>query len=238
MLELDEARVTLGSASWRFSLALEADSVNVLLGRSGSGKSTLLNLVAGFLEPEAGDVRWQGRSLVGLAPDRRPVNTLFQHHNLFAHLTVRDNVGLGLHPGLRLSAADRGRVAEALERVGLAAHAGKRPPALSGGERQRVALARCLLRRKPILLMDEPFGALDGATRAEMLALAREVIASYAPCAIVVTHEPDDARALGASVLRLENGAVRARGGEEGDDVGRPDRGSESVRTPRTRPGR
>ena len=208
MLELDEVRLALGGARFRFSLAVGADTVHVLLGRSGSGKSTLLNLVAGFSEPDAGDIRWCGRSLLGLPPAERPVNTLFQHHNLFAHLTVRQNVGLGLHPGLKLSAAERGRVVHALERVGLAGQEDKRPPALSGGERQRVALARCLLRRKPILLMDEPFGALDGATRQEMLALTREIVASYAPCTIVVTHDPDDADGLGAEVLRVVDGEV------------------------------
>ena len=209
MLELDDTRLALGSARFRFSLTLAERSVSALLGRSGSGKSTLLNLVGGFAAPDGGDIRWRGDSLVGLPPDRRPVNTLFQHHNLFAHLTVAQNVGLGLHPGLKLSRADHAEIAGALERVGLGDQLDKRPPALSGGERQRVGLARCLLRRQPILLMDEPFGALDGATRLDMLALTREVIESYSPCTIIVTHDPDDAAALGADVLRLEAGEVR-----------------------------
>ena len=208
MLEIDEVRLAFGETRFRFSLAVERDVPHVLLGRSGSGKSTLLNLIAGFLAPDAGDIRWEGRSLLGLAPDARPVNTLFQHHNLFSHLSVAQNVGLGLHPGLRLSREDHERVREALAEVGLAGHAAKRPAALSGGERQRVALARCLLRRKPVLLMDEPFGALDGATRRDMLALTREVLASYSPCTIVVTHDPDDAVALGARVLRLVDGEL------------------------------
>ena len=209
MLELDDVRLALGAARLRFSLTLPGDSVSALLGRSGSGKSTLLNLVGGFVAPDGGDIRWRGESLLGLPPDRRPVNTLFQHHNLFSHLSVAQNVGLGLHPGLKLSQDERDRVADALERVGLGEHSGKRPPELSGGERQRVGLARCLLRRKPILLMDEPFGALDGTTRREMLTLTREVVGSYSPCTIVVTHDPDDAAALGAEVLRLEDGEVR-----------------------------
>ena len=217
MLELDDVRLALGEARFRFSLALAPDSVHVLLGRSGSGKSTLLNLIAGFEAPEGGDVRWDGASLLGLPPDRRPVNTLFQHHNLFAHLSVTQNVGLGLHPGLKLSRADHAKVREALDAVGLGAHGAKRPAALSGGERQRVGLARCLLRRKPVLLMDEPFGALDGTTRGEMLALTREVIASYSPCTIVVTHDPGDADALGAGVLRVADGEVRREDGT-GDD--------------------
>ena len=210
MLELDDVRVARGTTRLRFSLAIGGGAPHVLLGRSGSGKSTLLDLVGGFLEPDSGDIRWEGRSLLGLAPDARPVNTLFQHQNLFMHLSVAQNVGLGLHPGLRLSAVERGRVRAALDEVGLGAHAERRPSELSGGERQRVALARCLLRRRPILLMDEPFGALDGATRRDMLALTRETLADYAPCTIVVTHDPDDAAALGARVLRLADGELHA----------------------------
>jgi len=209
VLELDDVTLALGEARFRFSLALGADAVHVLLGRSGSGKSTLLNLVAGFAAPDTGDIRWNGASLLALAPDRRPVNTLFQHHNLFAHLSVAQNVGLGLHPGLKLTGAQHEQVRDALAAVGLAAHADKRPPALSGGEQQRVGLARCLLRRKPVLLMDEPFGALDGATRQEMIALTRDVTASYSPCTIVVTHDPEDAAGLGARVLRIADGQVR-----------------------------
>ena len=212
MLEIDDVRLALGAARFRFDVALAADSVHAVLGRSGSGKSTLLNLIGGFVRPDAGEIRWRGESLLALAPDRRPVNTLFQHHNLFEHLTVADNVGLGLHPGLKLSAEQRRAVADALGRVGLGAHADKRPPALSGGERQRVALARALLRRRPILLMDEPFGALDETTRGEMIALVREVLADYRPCTLVVTHEPDDAAALGAGVIRVEDGALRREG--------------------------
>lgn len=212
MLELDDLTLTLGNARFRIDIALPPTSIHVLLGRSGSGKSTVLNLVAGFTKPDRGDLRWHGESLLLLSPDKRPVNTLFQSNNLFAHLTVAENVGLGLHPGLKLSTEQRRTVKDALVQVGLAGHESKRPPELSGGEQQRVGLARCLLRRQPILLMDEPFGALDGATRQDMLALTRDVITRQSPCTLVVTHDPDDAVALGAKVLRMEDGGIRREG--------------------------
>lgn len=208
MLELDKVELTLGTVHLRFDHVLEPASLNVLLGRSGSGKSTLLNLIAGFVQPDSGDIRWEGRSLLPLPADRRPVNSLFQSHNLFSHLSITDNVGLGLHPGLRLTPTEKARVAEALAEVGLANHGARRPPELSGGEQQRAALARCLLRQKPILLMDEPFGALDGATRQDMLGLVREVIDRYRPCTLLVTHDPEDADALGADRIRLEDGRL------------------------------
>ncbi len=211
-LELDGARVELGALEWLFDLRLDAHSAHALVGRSGSGKSTLLNLVAGFLEPASGDVRWKGRSLVGLSPAERPVTTLFQHDNLFEHLSVADNVGLGLDPGLRLDAGQRSAIEATLADVGLEGFGSRRPAKLSGGERQRVGLARCLLRERPILLLDEPFGALDGETRAEMLALTRTVIERHRPCVLMVTHDPDDAVAIGAGVIELVDGRLVRRG--------------------------
>ena len=210
-LDIDGARVALGQRRWRFDLRLPTHSVHALVGRSGSGKSTLLNLIAGFLEPEAGTLAWRGEPLQGLPPAARPVTTLFQHDNLFDHLSVADNVGLGLDPGLRLDAAQRAAIDATLADVGLEGFGARRPGGLSGGERQRVGLARCLLRERPILLLDEPFGALDAGTRADMLALTRTVIERHRPCVLMVTHDPDDAPAIGAGTVELVDGALVRR---------------------------
>ena len=210
-LDIDAARIVLGAREWLFDLHLEPHSVHALVGRSGSGKSTLLNLVAGFLEPESGALTWHGESLLGLPPARRPVTTLFQHDNLFEHLSVADNVGLGLDPGLRLDADRRRRIEDVLADVGLDGFGKRRPTKLSGGERQRVGLARCLLRERPILLLDEPFGALDAGTRADMLALTRTVVGRHRPCVLMVTHDPDDAPAIGAGVIELVDGRLVRR---------------------------
>lgn len=211
-LALLDAHVSLGKRAWHFDLELDEHSVHAVVGRSGSGKSTLLNLVAGFLEPVSGDVRWHGDSLLGREPAERPVTTLFQDDNLFDHLSVEDNVGLGLDAGLKLDGAQREAIRMALVDVGLEGFGARSPARLSGGERQRVALARCLLRERPILLLDEPFAALDSTTREDMLALTRRVIERHRPCVLMVTHDEDDAGAVGAGVIELVEGRL-VRGG-------------------------
>ncbi len=163
MLRLDGVEIVY--PDWRMTadLALPAGSSTALIGPSGAGKSTLLNAIAGFQELGAGRILWRDRDIGGLAPAERPVTLLFQEHNLFAHLTVAQNVGLGLRPDLRLDRDGQARVAAALAEVGLEGLGPRRPAQLSGGQRQRVALARALLRARPLLLLDEPFAALGPA---------------------------------------------------------------------------
>lgn len=204
--------VTLDHGDWavRYDLAVPAGQFLALLGPSGAGKSTLLNLVAGFDVPASGDIRVGGQSVVGLAPAHRPVTTLFQDHNLFAHLTVEQNVGLGLNPGLRLTAADQDRVAQALETVGLTGFETRRPNSLSGGQRQRVALARCLVRDRPILLLDEPFSALDPALRLAMLDEVDTLRRSRHLTVLMVSHDPRDALRVADRVAFLSDGRIQA----------------------------
>lgn len=208
MLRIDSVNKTLGQHSWEFDTTLDTHSVTALLGRSGSGKSTLLNLIAGFMQPQSGDIQWNGQSLLQLDVAARPVTSLFQQHNLFNHLNVRQNIGLGLDPGLKLDSEQIQAVQSVIEDVGLYGKETERPRSLSGGEQQRVALARCLLRRRPILLLDEPFSALDTQTRTEMIELLNQLIASYRPCVLMVTHDPNDARALAADILHLSQGRL------------------------------
>jgi len=154
------------------------------------------------MPPTSGTVRWQGHNLGPVAPGDRPVSILFQDQNLFPHLTIAQNLGLGLRPDLRLSPQDRNRIDTALARVGLPEMGSRRPAQLSGGQISRAALARALLRAKPILLLDEPFAALGPALRREMLALVREVATETGALLLMVTHDPDEARALeGLTVL-------------------------------------
>ena len=208
MLTLHDLRYSVAEHHYRFELTLAVGETLAILGRSGSGKSTLLSLVAGFIQPDSGDIRWQNRSILALRPAERPVTSLFQQHNLFPHLTVSQNVGLGLDPGLKLDRAGWQSVDVVLTQVGLA-HSGERfPDSLSGGEQQRVALARCLLRRHPVLLLDEPYSALDESTREEMLNLTRDVLNEHDLSALLVTHLPADADALSARVLYLFDGEL------------------------------
>ncbi len=195
-----------------FDLAVERGDCLALLGPSGGGKSTLLNLIAGFESPLSGRVEIDGRDVTAVEPARRPVTSLFQEHNLFAHLTVDQNVGLGLDPGLRLDAAQRGAVEEALDSVGLADLGGRRPAQLSGGQRQRVALARSLVRRRPLLLLDEPFSALDPGLRLEMLDLVDRLRRDHGLTVVMVSHNPEDAHRIAPSTAFLCDGRIAAQG--------------------------
>ncbi|MCG6114684.1 MAG: thiamine ABC transporter ATP-binding protein [Mesorhizobium sp.] len=196
----------------RFDLSIEAGAVVAIMGASGSGKTTLLNLIAGFEQPEAGRILIGGHDMTGSAPSSRPVSMVFQENNLFAHLDVGANVGLGRSPSLRLSAKDREDVAAALDHVGLAGKEARLPGELSGGERQRVALARVLLRRQPVLLLDEPFASLGPSLRREMLALLEDLHGRIGMTILMVTHHPEDARALADTVAFLESGGIESTG--------------------------
>lgn len=212
MLALEDVSVTLGDFTLAGSLTVERGAHLSLIGPSGGGKSTVLNLIAGFVTPDRGAVRLDGREMTSAPPAERPVTMLFQEHNIFPHLDVAANVGLGLSPSLRLGAKDRERVAGALRQVGLDGFGARRPADLSGGQRQRVALARALLRDKPILLLDEPFAALGPALRVEMLALVATLRAERGLTVVMVTHAPADARRAGGVAALIAEGRIGAPG--------------------------
>jgi thiamine transport system ATP-binding protein len=169
-------------------------------------------MVAGFDEPEHGLLSWHRQSLRGLDPARRPISMVFQDHNLFPHLTVRQNVGLGLRPSLRLDPEDRQRVADALEAVELGSLAERRPAEMSGGQRQRVALARALVTRKPLLLLDEPFGGLDPGLRRTMIRLVDRLRRQRGMTVVLTIHTPEDIVAVADQVAFVADGQVIASG--------------------------
>jgi thiamine transport system ATP-binding protein len=175
-----------------YSLQVPSGTLCGLIGPSGGGKTTLLHAIAGFEKPASGVLRFDGRDLLPLEPAARPLSILFQEHNLFPHLTAAANVGLGIDPRLRLGSADRERVDAALERVGLAGLGGRRPAELSGGQRQRVAIARAIVRKRPLMLLDEPFGGLDPGLRREMVALVDRLRRDEGMTMLVSIHTPED----------------------------------------------
>ena len=183
-----------------------------VLGASGSGKSTLLSAIAGFLTLDRGRVIVEGVDVTRTPAPKRPLSILFQEGNLFPHLSAFDNVALGLRTDLRLDDETRSRVHEALARVGLAEMSARKPGDLSGGQRSRVALARMLLRGKPLALLDEPFAALDPGLRAEMLALMGELCADTGLTLVMVSHDLRDAERLCSHLLLLEKGRVVLQG--------------------------
>jgi len=189
-------------------LDLEIDSgeIFVLLGGSGSGKTTLLRCAGGFIAPDAGRILLDDRDITALPPHARPVNTMFQSYALFPHMDVAGNIGFGLRAMPR--AARRERVAELLDLVRLPGFGPRRVTELSGGQQQRVALARSLAPRPRLLLLDEPFSALDralrDATRAEFLELLRQL----GTTAILVTHDQDEALTSADRIGVLDHGRL------------------------------
>ncbi len=188
---------------YRFTFEVQPGQIIAMSGASGSGKSTLLDLVAGFQSPASGALTLDGRNLLVLPPEKRPVSILFQADNLFDHLTAAGNVGLAV-PHLQRSEKER-KVAEALEQVELASFAQSRSADLSGGQKQRVALARTLLRNKPILLLDEPFTGLDDETATTMRDLVRRLARENRWHTLLVSHDQQDIAALAEETYLLED---------------------------------
>ncbi len=181
-----------------------------LIGPSGGGKTTLLHAIAGFERPTSGTLYFAGRDLLPLEPRERPLSILFQDHNLFPHLTATQNVGLGVDPRLRLSDAQIREVEAALQRVGLAGLGGRRPAELSGGQRQRVAIARALVRKRPLMLLDEPFGGLDPGLRREMIALVDRLRRDEGLTVLVSIHTPEDLAGVAELMAFIDEGRVVA----------------------------
>jgi thiamine transport system ATP-binding protein len=192
------------------SFAIAKGAMVSIIGPSGAGKSTLLNVIAGFEALRSGCIHLNGQDASNDSPAARPVSFIFQDNNSFAHLTAKENVALGIVPSLRLTTTQWQHVDEALNRVGLTSLAARKPGEMSGGERQRIALARVLVRQKPILLLDEPFAALGPALRKDMMHLLQELQAEHSLTILMVTHQPEDARALKGQVMFVDKGQVRA----------------------------
>ncbi len=193
-------------------LTVPAGTLTALLGPSGCGKTTVLKVVAGLLTASAGEVSVDGNALTGVPAERRPVGMVFQKPLLFGHLTVGDNVAFGLRMRGVPRAARRRRTAEALELVGLPDLAGRRVGELSGGQEQRVALARALVLDPRVLLLDEPFSALDAELRHRMRELVRRVQRELSITMLFVSHDQQEAVDLADSVVLLLAGRVEGAG--------------------------
>ncbi|MEE3661055.1 thiamine ABC transporter ATP-binding protein ThiQ [Brenneria sp. g21c3] len=208
MIFLDKLTYLYQDFPMRFDLNVQAGERIAILGPSGAGKSTLLNLIAGFLIADSGELRLNGQDHRHTPPSKRPVSILFQENNLFPHLTLEKNIALGLHPGLRLNAGQRETLQEIAQQVGLTELLNRLPSQVSGGQRQRAALARCLVRRQPILLLDEPFSALDPALRQEMLQLLEKICDERQLTLLMVSHNLDDANYIASRAITVNNGCI------------------------------
>ena len=208
MIRLDNVFLADDALPMTFDLQVAAGERIAIVGPSGAGKSTLLNLIAGFVLPTRGEVWLNGENHTQSAPYERPVSMLFQENNLFPHLTVQQNLALGLKTSLKLTALEQDQIERVADAVGLTSFLSRLPNSLSGGQKQRVALARCLLRDKPILLLDEPFSALDPKLRMDMLNLIDELCHSKKLTLLLVTHQPSELTGKVDRMLRIENGRI------------------------------
>ena len=210
MIRLDNVFLADDTLPMTFDLQVAAGERIAIIGPSGAGKSTLLNLIAGFVLPTQGNIWLNGENHTRSAPYERPVSMLFQENNLFPHLSVQQNLALGLKTSLKLTALEQDQIERVADAVGLTSFLSRLPNSLSGGQKQRVALARCLLRDKPILLLDEPFSALDPELRMEMLNLIDELCHSKNLTLLLVTHQPSELTGKVNRMLRIENGRISA----------------------------
>lgn len=211
MLTCDGLELVQGDFRLRADVAFPKGAVTAVIGPSGAGKSTLLLSIAGFIAVQSGQMAWDGVPFTHDDPGRRPVSMLFQDNNLFPHLSISENVGLGLRLRRKLRAAETAAVADVLDRVGLAGMGARKPAALSGGQQSRAALARVLLADCPVVLLDEPFAALGPGLKTEMLDLTKEVLVHGAAATVLmVTHDPDDALRIADHVAWVSDGKVTA----------------------------
>jgi sulfate transport system ATP-binding protein len=195
------------------SVEVPAGSLTALLGPSGSGKSTLLRIIAGLERPDAGRVLIEGHDVTSRPPQERGVGFVFQHYAAFKHMTVAKNVAFGLEIRRRPKSEIKERVAQLLELVQLNGFADRYPAQLSGGQRQRMALARALAVEPDVLLLDEPFGALDARVRKELRAWLRRLHDEVHVTTIFVTHDQEEAMDLADQIVVMSHGQVEQVGG-------------------------
>jgi len=217
----DPPAITFRAVTKRFGgqVALEPTDLEIeegeffcLLGPSGCGKTTTLNLVGGFIAPTSGEILIRGKNVNRLPPYRRAVNTVFQNYALFPHMTVRDNVGFGLKMAGTAKRDAGGRIEEALALVGLETFADRLPAQLSGGQQQRVAVARALVNRPAVLLLDEPLGALDLKLRKRLQIELAEIHRDVGTTFVYVTHDQEEAMSMANRIAVMNVGRIEQVG--------------------------
>ena len=194
------------------TLEVPEGSLTALLGPSGSGKSTLLRIMAGLETPDSGVIKIAGNDVTHARPQERGIGFVFQHYAAFAHMTVRDNVAFGLKIRKRPKSEVRAKVDELLDLVGLTQWGGQRPHQLSGGQRQRMALARALAIEPRVLLLDEPFGALDANVRTELRRWLRRLHDEQHVTTVLVTHDQEEAMEVADTIAVMNKGRIEQVG--------------------------
>jgi spermidine/putrescine ABC transporter ATP-binding subunit len=200
----------------RVSLSISAGEFVTLLGASGSGKTTTLMMIAGFVEPDAGEIRIGGKDILSLPPERRDLGVVFQSYALFPHFSVYENIAFPLRLRRMKVAEINRRVGEVLSLVDLAEFGGRRISQLSGGQQQRVALARAIVFSPPVLLMDEPLGALDRRLRDQLQIEIKRIQRELGVTVVYVTHDQEEALALSDRIAIMQEGRIAQLGTPDG----------------------
>ena len=192
------------------NLSLESDKIYAIIGPSGAGKSTFLNLISGFSEISSGSISWNEKEISDLPPSKRSISILFQDNNLFPHLSVWRNLALAVSHWPKISNDDEAKLHSVISEVGIHGLESRKPSQLSGGQQSRVALARVLLQKNKILLLDEPFAALGPSLKDQMLELIKKIARKRGLLVLMVTHDPADANKIASQTIIVKNNKVHA----------------------------
>ncbi|MFV0430628.1 MAG: ATP-binding cassette domain-containing protein [Alphaproteobacteria bacterium] len=203
MFEINQLSTWYDDKEYIYNLKANIGDFVGIIGPSGGGKSTLLALIAGLLPVYSGSINFAGKDITQLKGRNRPVSILFQHHNLFEHLTVWQNMAMGLKTNLKLSPKENEQLKTLACELEIDDLLQRKPEALSGGQRQRAALGRILLRQQPILLLDEPFSALDEKLRNELLSLVYEIHQKNKLTTLMVSHHPDELASIANNFIEI-----------------------------------
>ena len=190
------------------NLSLESDKIYAVMGPSGAGKSTFLNLISGFSEISSGSILWNKQEISDLPPSKRNISILFQDNNLFPHLSVWRNLALAVSHWPKISNDDEDKLHSVISEVGLQGLESRKPSQLSGGQQSRVALARVLLQKNKILLLDEPFAALGPSLKDQMLELIEKIARKRRLLVLMVTHDPADANKIASQTIVVKKNKV------------------------------
>ena len=190
------------------NISLEPDKIYAVVGPSGAGKSTFLNLISGFASISSGSILWNGQEISNLPPAKRNVSILFQDNNLFPHLSVWRNLALAVTHWPKISRNNEEKLKAVMSEVGILGLENRKPSQLSGGQQSRVALARVLLQKNKILLLDEPFSALGPSLKDQMLELIKKIAKNKKLLVLMVTHEPADAKKVASQTLVVKDKKV------------------------------
>ena len=190
------------------NISLEPDKIYAVVGPSGAGKSTFLNLISGFASISSGSIIWNGQEISNLPPAKRNVSILFQDNNLFPHLSVWRNLALAVTNWPKISRNNEEKLKAVMSEVGILGLENRKPSQLSGGQQSRVALARVLLQKNKILLLDEPFSALGPSLKDQMLELIKKIAKNKKLLVLMVTHDPADAKKVASQTLVIKDKKV------------------------------